>query len=77
MERLAYWFENGGPRRVGLFLRYLGRHRDVQLASLLTALEAGSYDVAPTDLANKTLIIEDLEPITSVVTFNDSKVKFK
>jgi hypothetical protein len=49
-----------------------------QLQSLMKALEAGSYNAAPGQLAQgAALMIEDLSPVMHNVTFDDSHIKLQ
>ena len=49
-----------------------------QLQSLMKALEAGSYNAAPGQLAQgAALMVEDLSPVMQNVTFNDSHIKLQ
>jgi hypothetical protein len=49
-----------------------------QLQSLLKALEAGSYNAAPSQLAQgAALQVEDLSPVMQVVTFEDKHIKLQ
>jgi hypothetical protein len=49
-----------------------------QLQSLMKALEAGSYNAAPGQLAQgAALMIEDLSPVMQNVTFDDSHIKLQ
>jgi hypothetical protein len=49
-----------------------------QLQSLMKALEAGSYNVAPGQLAQgAALMVEDLSPVMHNVTFDDSHIKLQ
>lgn len=49
-----------------------------QLQSLMKALEAGSYNAAPGQLAQgAALMVEDLSPVMQNVTFDDSHIKLQ
>jgi hypothetical protein len=49
-----------------------------QLQSLMKALEAGSYNAAPGQLAQgAALMVEDLSPVMHNVTFDDSQIKLQ
>ena len=49
-----------------------------QLQSLMKALEAGSYNAAPGQLAQgAALMVEDLSPVMQLVTFEDSHIKLQ
>jgi len=49
-----------------------------QLQSLMKALEAGSYNAAPGQLAQgASLMVEDLSPVMHNVTFDDSHIKLQ
>lgn len=49
-----------------------------QLQSLMKALEAGSYNAAPGQLAQgSALMVEDLSPVMQNVTFDDSHIKLQ
>jgi hypothetical protein len=49
-----------------------------QLQSLMKALEAGSYNAAPGQLAQgASLMVEDLSPVMQNVTFDDSHIKLQ
>lgn len=49
-----------------------------QLQSLMKALEAGSYNAAPGQLAQgAALMVEDLSPVMQIVTFEDSHIKLQ
>jgi hypothetical protein len=49
-----------------------------QLQSLMKALEAGSYNAAPSQLAQgAALMVEDLSPVMHNVTFDDSHIKLQ
>ena len=49
-----------------------------QLESLVTTLEAGNYNVAPSQLVQgSALQVEDLSPVMENVTFDDSHIKLQ